>query len=116
MDIFGHDYCAHHSQRPLQGSSTLPSLLVPVSLKSPERAVDLGLVLVRWGCDGEGTTSQEFDRQRNQAGWGLGLSKAAATVSQAGEGKGMRQKGNRGAMNEARLRPSFYPWDPDVFL
>ena len=38
-----------------------------------------------WGRDREGASSQEFDRQQNQAGWGLGLSKAAAAVSQAGE-------------------------------
>ena len=38
------------------------------------------------GCDGEEASSLELDRQQNQAGWGLGLSKAAATVSQAGEG------------------------------
>ena len=82
----GHDYCAHHSQRSLQGSPTLNSLLVPVSLKSPEKALDLGLVVVGWGCDGEGASSQELDRQQNQARWGLGLSKAAVIVSQSGEG------------------------------
>ena len=82
----GHGYCAHCSQCSLQGSPTLNSLFVPVSLKSLEKALDLGLVLVGWGRDREGASSQEFDRQQNQAGWGLGLSKAAATVSQAGEG------------------------------
>ena len=28
----------------------------------------------------------------------------------------MRGKGDRGALNEAGLQPSSYPWDPDVFL
>lgn len=60
-------------------------MFVPVSLKSLEKALDLGLVLVGWGRDREGASCQEFDRQQNQAGWGLGLSKAAAAVSQAGE-------------------------------
>ena len=64
----GHDYCAHPSERCLQGSSTLNSLFVPVSLKSPEKAVDLGLVLVGWGCDGEEASSLELARQQNQAG------------------------------------------------
>ena len=48
---------------------------MPVSLNSPEKAVDLGLVLVGWGCGREGASSLELDRQQNQAGWGLGFSK-----------------------------------------
>ena len=72
----GHDYCAHRSQRSLQGSPTLNSLFLPVSLNIPEKAVDLGLGLVGWGCDREGAPSLELDRQQNQAGWSLGLSKA----------------------------------------
>ena len=43
-------------------------MFVPVSLKSPEKAVDLGLVLVGWGCDGEEASSLELARQQNQAG------------------------------------------------
>ena len=99
MDILGHDYCAHHSQRSLQGSPTLNSLFLPVSLNIPEKAVDLGLGLVGWGCDREGAPSLELDRQQNQARWGPGLSK-------------VKGKGNRGALTEARLLHSSYPLGP----
>ena len=111
MDIFGKDYSAHDPRLPLQDSPTLPSFFVPISLKSPETEVDLGLVLVGWGCDGEGASSQVLDRQQNQAGWGLGLSKAAVTVSQAGEGV-LRGKSKKGAVNQARLLHSSYPLGP----
>ena len=47
---------------------TYSTFFVQISLKSPEREVDLALVLVGWGCDGEGASSQLMDRQQNQAG------------------------------------------------
>ena len=70
----------------LQGSPTLPCLCQSPSRVQRESGRP-GAGAGRHGdeCDGEEASSLELDRQQNQAGWGLGLSKAAATVSQAGE-------------------------------
>ena len=60
----------------LSSGLTYSKFFVPVSLNSTENTVGLVLVLVGWGYDREGASSLELDRQQNQAGWSLGLSKA----------------------------------------
>ena len=67
---------------------------MPISITSPEREVDLGLVPVGCGCDGEGASSQAQDRQQNQGDGAEGSAKQLPLSPRLEKGhEGERQQG-----------------------